>query len=367
MKVLGAEVLARQHQQTLQTLLEPLGVPVKLLISALDNPQKEAVKNDLLKPNNPLLVIGTHALIQEEINFAKLGLAVIDEQHRFGVNQRNALKAKGHPHILMMTATPIPRTMAMAAYGDLDLSLIKEMPLGRKAIKTRLVPPNKRALADKFIQAHLKTGRQIFVICPLIEESEKLQVKSAKEEAKRLTEAFSPWSVGLLHGRLKPAEKEKIMADFVANKINILVSTAVIEVGIDIPNASIIVIEGAERFGLAQLHQFRGRVGRGQHASFCLLYTESDKQETIKRLNALVNCNDGFRLAEIDLQMRGPGEFIGSKQSGFPDFKMASFGDQIMVYRARTEAGLLLDEDPNLSQNQAIKLKLQASLQSKRV
>lgn len=360
------EVLAQQHYKKLAALFAHWHIPIRLLVGSLPADQKLHVQAEI-SSSQPLIAIGTHALIQDKINFANLGLAIIDEQHRFGVAQRNALKAKGHPHVLMLTATPIPRTMAMAAYGDLDLSIIKELPPGRKPITTRIVPPGKRELADKFIKAHLKAGRQVFVICPLIEESEHLQVKSAKEEARRLEKVFSPWQVGLLHGRLKPATKERIMASFSAGELPILVSTAVIEVGIDVPNATIMVIEGAERFGLAQLHQFRGRVGRSQHTSFCLLYTESDKTAVYQRLNALVSCTDGFKLAEIDLAQRGPGELIGTCQSGFPDFKMASFGDQVLVYRARTEAQLLLADDPNLSAHQSLKLHLQRQLQTKKM
>jgi len=359
------EVLARQHFTRIEKMLDPLGIKVKLLIAAMTKQEKDEVKNDIRKPNNPLIVIGTHSLIQDDVEFSNLGLAVIDEQHRFGVEQRNILKSKGHPHVLMMTATPIPRTMAMAAYGDLDLSIINELPKGRKPVKTRLVPPGKRELADKFVTAHLKAGYQIFVICPLIDESEKLQVKSAIKEADRLSALFAPYQVGLLHGKLKSAEKEQIMNDFTDNRINLLVSTSVVEVGVDIPNATIMVIESAERFGLAQLHQLRGRVGRSDKPSFCLLYTESDQEETIKRLNSLVNSNDGFKLAEIDLELRGPGELIGNKQSGFPDFKMASFGDQVMIYRVRKEAEEILKEDPNLIKHPALKIQLQEVLASR--
>jgi len=317
------------------------------------------------------LVVGTHALIQEKVAFKNLALSVVDEQHRFGIEQRaqtqneiqdieDGLK-KTVPHLLSMTATPIPRTLALTVYGDLDLSVLSEMPKGRQKIITKLVAPGNRESAYEFIRSEIKSGRQAFVICPLIEESDVLEVRSATKEAERLQkDVFSEFSVGLLHGRMKPKEKEEVMKDFSENKINILVSTSVVEVGIDIPNATVMLIEGADRFGLAQLHQFRGRVGRGQFQSYCFLFTDSTSAMAHKRLKALVDCDNGFALAQKDLELRGPGELVGVRQSGLPDLAMSSLSDSELIAATRDEAKRILEKDPDLNEYPKLKTRIEA-------
>jgi ATP-dependent DNA helicase RecG len=308
-------------------------------------------RNDEITTNSDI-VIGTHALLQEKIIFNHLALAIIDEQHRFGVEQRARLaeianSASAYPHLLSMTATPIPRTMAIVMYGDLDLSILDEMPGGRKQIKTFVVPQTKRDGAYNFIKKEIEAGRQAFVICPLIDESDKLGVKSVIQEYKKLNEEIFPeLIIAALHGKLKPAEKDEIMAGFKKNKIKILVSTSVVEVGVDIPNATIMMIEGAERFGLSQLHQFRGRVGRGEHQSYCLLFPTDGG--TTSRLSALEKINDGFKLAEIDLQLRGPGQIYGKEQSGKIDFKLAGTKDINLVKQTQDAIKNLFTSDPEL-------------------
>ncbi len=303
-------------------------------------------------------IIGTHSLIQEKVVFKNLVFSIVDEQHRFGIDQRAKIQnevlgikdgLKTVPHLLSMTATPIPRTLALAVYGDLDLSLLDEMPKGRQKIITKLVAPANRELSYKFIYDQIKKGRQVFVICPLIEESDVLEVKSATQEYEKLkNEIYSDLKIGLLHGKMKPKEKEEVMREFSDGKINILVSTSVIEVGINIPNAAVMVIEGADRFGLAQLHQFRGRVGRGKYQSFCFLFTDSSSATTAKRLKALITSSNGFELAEQDLKIRGPGELVGIRQSGLPDLAMASLTDFELIKNARAEAEALIEEDAKL-------------------
>jgi len=351
------EVLANQHFIHLSDILSPFGLKVGLLISSKAEvfpARKSAPRAKIIadiKSGKINIVIGTHSLIADKVNFKKVGLAIIDEQHRFGVKQRALLrrKAKTCPHLLSMTATPIPRTLTLALYGDLDLSIIDEMPAGRQRVATYLVKPEKRPAAYQFIADQIKQGRQIFVVCPLIEESDKLGVKSAEQEYQKLKkEIFPQFKIGLLHGKmpvlkgrgLASAGKSKleIMEEFKNHKYDILVSTAVIEVGVDVPNATVMMIEGAERFGLAQLHQFRGRVGRAGHKSFCFLFTESPSEKTYQRLSALVNLYDGFKLAEKDLQIRGPGEIYGIRQHGLADLKTASLTDIKMLKLARQEA-----------------------------
>ncbi|MDP2944116.1 MAG: helicase-related protein, partial [bacterium] len=313
------------------------------------------------------IIVGTHALIQENVKFKNLALAVVDEQHRFGVGQRRKIldfnsAPDQTPHFLSLTATPIPRSLALTIYGDLDLSIINEMPLGRKAVITKIVTEANRAQAYDFIRAEIKAGHQAFVVCPLIDESDRLGVKSVKAEHTRLDkEIFPELRVGLLHGKLKAKEKEKIMADFLSNKIQILVATTVIEVGLDIPNASLMIIEGAERFGLAQLHQFRGRVGRSDAQSFCLLFPSSEEisnPKTLTRLNALTKWSDGLTLAKIDLSLRGAGELYGLSQSGFPEFQIASLFDYENIKKAQDEARALIAADPELNQYPLLKEKL---------
>ncbi len=353
------EILAKQHYNTLFKLLQPHGFHLQFIAGSTPQGVKEGIV-DQLKMGTVDLVIGTHALIQEYVEFNSLGLAVIDEQHRFGVKQREILKNKGKsPHLLNLSATPIPRTLAMTIYGDQDLSVIDELPKGRQPIITRMVPEKKRIDAYRWIENQILKGRQAFVICPLIDESDTLEVKSATAEFEYLqNEIFKDLKLGLLHGKMKPKEKEEIMAEFSANRLNILVSTSVIEVGIDVPNASIMMIEGAERFGLSQLHQFRGRVGRGGHQSYCFLFSTSESQETRKRLKAMVDHTSGFKLSEIDLELRGPGEVYGVRQSGIPDLKMASLSDSLTIQKARDAAQKILEKDPELDNYPLLKAKI---------
>ncbi len=339
------EILAKQHYKTFLEILKEFGLNIQLITGSTTKKQKLEIKKQI-NTGTLDIVIGTHALIQEDVNFKNLGLAIIDEQHRFGVEQRKKLKKQRSPHLLSMTATPIPRTLAITIYGDQDLSIIDEMPKGRQEIITKVVPETKRLQAYRWIEDQVKKGRQIFVICPLIDESDILGVKSVKKEYARLKEHIFPnLSLGLLHGKLKQNEKDEIMQEFKDNKIQILISTSVIEVGIDIPNATIMLIEGAERFGLSQLHQFRGRVGRGEYQSYCFLFTEKSSEVSQKRLKSMEKYSSGFKLAEIDLELRGPGEIYGIRQSGIPDLKMASITDTITIEKARKSAKQILKQD----------------------
>jgi ATP-dependent DNA helicase RecG len=278
-------------------------------------------------------------------------LAITDEQHRFGVAQRAALRQKGYnPHMLVMTATPIPRSLALTVYGDLDSSIIDEMPPGRRPVQTRVLLPTERERAYGFVRSQIERGRQAFIICPLVEESEKIEAKAAVEEHRRLqNQIFPNLRLGLLHGRMKGEEKEGVMGQFVRGELDILVSTSVVEVGIDVPNASVMLIEGANRFGLAQLHQFRGRVGRGEHESYCVLIADSTTAASEERLAAVEETDDGFALAETDLELRGPGEFFGTRQSGLPDLRVAGLADVRLLEIARGEATRLFDADPELA------------------
>ena len=296
------------------------------------------------------IVVGTHAVIQERRRLPSLGLAVVDEQHRFGVMQRAALREKGrNPHMLVMTATPIPRTLTLTVYGDLDVSVIDEMPPGRKPVETRWVAPEERDEAYEFVRGQISQGRQAFIICPLIEESETLATRAVAQEFERLSsEVFPEARLGLLHGRLGSQKKEAVMRDFRDHRLDILVSTAVVEVGVDIPNATVMMVEGADRFGLAQLHQLRGRVGRSDIQSYCLLLSDSPSAEARERLQIVEKTQDGFALAEADLRLRGPGEFFGTRQSGLPDLKVAQLSDVPLIELARTEASRLLEGDADL-------------------
>ena len=303
-------------------------------------------------------MVGTHSLIQDKVVFKNLAFSIVDEQHRFGIDQRAKIQSevlsikdglKTVPHLLSMTATPIPRTLALTVYGDLDLSILDEMPKGRRKIITKLVAPANRGPAYQFIREQIKKGRQVFVICPLVEESDILEVKSATQEYERLqNEIYPDLRIGLLHGKMKSKEKEEIMQKFSSGEVEILVSTSVVEVGIDISNASVMLIEGSDRFGLAQLHQFRGRVGRGKHQSFCFLFTDSTSATTARRLKALIKSANGFELAEQDLKIRGPGELVGVRQSGLPDLAMASLTDFELIKSAREEAEGLMEKDSEL-------------------
>lgn len=332
------EILAQQHYNNLQQWLSPMGISVGLFLGSQGKKIREKFRTDL-RNGQMNIAVGTHALIQEDVDFNNLGAIVVDEQHRFGVKQRNVLKKKSqNPQILTMTATPIPRTLALTVHGDLDLTIIDELPKGRKPIKTSLVTSHRGVY--ELIQSEIDAGRQAYVVYPLIEESETLSAKAATIEAERLQkEVFPQYKIGLLHGKLKNDEKEQVMKDFKDKKYDILVSTTVVEVGVDVPNATIMLIENAERFGLSQLHQLRGRVGRNNLQSYCILHTSTKSQETRERLNIMTQTNDGFVIAEKDLQLRGPGEFLGTRQSGLPDLIISDIvRDAKILEMARNEA-----------------------------
>src|SRR2546429_106620 len=346
------EILARQHLHRFRAYLEASfpDLRVELLVSGLSAAERRRVRTAAAS-GHCALVVGTHALIEDDVEFANLGLAVVDEQHRFGTRQRELLRAKGQgrPHFLAMTATPIPRTLALASYGEMTPSVIDERPPGRTPVVTVVIEPGERDRAYDLVRAEIRAGHQAFVICPLIEESEVLAAKSATAEHDRLKkEVFPDLELGLIHGRLK--EKDDVMQRFVAGEIQVLVATAVVEVGIDVPNATVMLIEGAERFGLAQLHQFRGRVGRGADQSYCLLLSEEPSDEARRRLELMEETTDGFKLAEADMEMRGPGQFFGTKQSGLPGLKVARLSDVKIIEMTRTEAERTLDTDPGLTQ-----------------
>lgn len=352
------EILAEQHYRTLTQLYAnwPGRRPVvRLLTGNVTGAEREEIYAGLADGSIDIAV-GTHALIQEGVAFQDLALVVIDEQHRFGVRQRAALREKGQdgskpsPHMLVMTATPIPRSLQLTVWGHLDVSVIDEMPPGRQPVTTRVILPRERERAYAFLRYQVEQGRQAFIICPLVEASEKIEAKAAVQEYERLRmEVFPDLRLGLLHGRMKSEEKEAVMAAFARGELDVLVATSVVEVGIDVPNATVMLIEGAERFGLAQLHQFRGRVGRGEHPSYCLLVVESASPEAEERLRAVEATTDGFVLAQKDLEMRGPGEFLGTRQSGLPDLRMATMADLRLLERVRAAAQRLLDEDPDLA------------------
>jgi ATP-dependent DNA helicase RecG len=344
------EILAEQHLMTLGRLLEPLGVRAVLLTSAVKG-KARAEATAAVESGEAGCVIGTHALVQGTVAFKRLGLAVIDEQHRFGVAHRAALRGKGEsPDVLVMTATPIPRTLALTLYGDLDVSVLDELPPGRRPIATFARTGSKRRQIYDFLRAQIGEGRQVYVVYPLVEESEDSDLRAATEMAERLQrETFPERRVGLLHGRLGFADKERVMREFKEGVLDILVSTTVIEVGIDVPNASVMLIEHAERFGLSQLHQLRGRVGRGPWKSYCILLAGSLSEEGRRRIEAMTSTNDGFRIAEVDLELRGPGDFFGTRQSGLPEFRVADLlRDGAMLEEARREAFALVQADPKL-------------------
>lgn len=365
------EVLAEQHFQTVTRLLggmadttqgdnlltvylEAMGRP--LTVGLLTGSTRARPRNRLkaLAAEGTLdLLIGTHALIQDGVEMPRLALAIMDEQHRFGVLQRSALRQKSdeNPHTLVMSATPIPRTLTLTLYGDLDISIIDQLPPGRQEIQTRYVQPDRRDAAYGFLRRQVKDGRQAFIVCPLIEESEVIEAKAASDEHQRLSkEVFPDLKLGLLHGRMSAAEKDKVMRSFRDGDLDILVTTAVVEVGIDVPNATVMLIEGADRFGLSQLHQFRGRVGRGEHKSYCLLLSENPSPSAQERLSALERTPNGFQLAEIDLKLRGPGDFFGTRQSGLPNLRMAQPSDLDLLDLARQQATKIIEEDPELQQ-----------------
>jgi ATP-dependent DNA helicase RecG len=350
------EILAEQHYQTIRTLLRRtpgLELNVRLLTGSTTGQEREETYAGL-EHGTTHVIIGTHVLIQEGVAFDRLALAVVDEQHRFGVRQRAALRQKGYnPHLLVMTATPIPRSLQLTVWGHMDVSVIDQMPPGRQPVTTRLILPTARERAYAFVRSQVERGRQAFVICPLVEESDKVEATAAVEEYERLQQHIFPdLELGLLHGRMTGEEKETTMARFVRGELDILVATSVIEVGIDVPNATVMLIEGADRFGLAQLHQFRGRVGRGEHASYCLLVSDSSSERAQERLKAVEATNDGFVLASKDLEMRGPGEFLGTRQSGFSEavvsMELASLADVRLVARAREAARRFFRTNPRL-------------------
>jgi ATP-dependent DNA helicase RecG len=345
------ELLARQHADTIYELLRPLGQEalVTLLVGSLTPTQKTQARA-AIRNGQARFVIGTQALIQEQVDMHKLALVIIDEQHRFGVNQRKTLMAKaGHmPHVLSLSATPIPRSLALTLYGELDISILAEMPEGRRPVITKIVSPNSRTQLYTKIDRELDSGRQMFVVCPLITDSEVLDVHSVEKVYERLrTQDFKHRRVGLLHGQLKPTDKQKIMRQFVNHELDILVSTTVIEVGVDVPNATIMLIESPDRFGLAQLHQLRGRVGRSGHQAYCYLVL-SDSQPPSRRLRALEQSHDGFKLAELDLELRGPGAIYGTSQHGQLDLRIAKLTDTKLIAAARAAAQALLDRDQSL-------------------
>jgi ATP-dependent DNA helicase RecG len=342
------EILAEQHARNIKRLLENTDYRIELLTGSLRAAEKRRLQT-ALKAGEIDACIGTQALIQEAVAFARLGLAVIDEQHRFGVMQRAELRARGlNPDVLVMTATPIPRSLAMTVYGDLDVSIIDELPPGRTPIETTVVGEDQRQEVKRLISQEVRAGHQVYVVYPLVEESEKMDLKDAKRRYEYLRDTVFPrLSVGLMHGKMKPAEKEKVMSAFVAGEIKILVTTSVIEVGVDVPNASVMVVEHAERFGLSQLHQLRGRVGRGAEKSFCVLLT-SDKRTAVaeERLGVMAKTSNGFVIAEKDLELRGPGELLGTKQSGLPEFRIANIvRDQQLLEKARHEAQFYLSRE----------------------
>ncbi len=344
------EILASQHYLTLKTFLEPSGVRVCLLTGSLTKNQKVKLKNEI-EQGDYSVIVGTHALVQKTTVFKNLGLVITDEQHRFGVEQRAVLANKGeNPHRLVMSATPIPRTLALMIYGDLDVSVLDELPKGRQPVETYAVTGKLRERAFNFIKERIAEGRQGYIVCPMIDENEN-ELHAVSDYAKKLEKgSFKGYSIGLLHGKLTPAQKDSVMSDFRDGKLQLLVSTTVVEVGVDVPNAAVMLIEDAERFGLSQLHQLRGRVGRGTHKSYCILVTENATDDAKERLKILSKTNDGFKISEEDLKLRGPGDFFGMKQHGLPQLKIADMSqDMEVLMNAQTVAREILEADSSLS------------------
>lgn len=344
------ELLAEQHFKTLCKITENSGIKCALLTGSLTKKQKDEVKAGL-KSGEIKVAVGTHALLTDDVEFENLGLVVTDEQHRFGVGQRGRLSSKGNnPHTLVMSATPIPRTLGLIIYGDLDISIIDEYPAGRQKVATYCVDSSYNARVYNYIKKFIAEGRQAYIVCPLVDENEALGIKSVSEYYEELSEnQFKGYTVGLLHGKMKPKDKESVMRRFAAGEIQLLISTTVIEVGIDVPNAALMVIENAERFGLSQLHQLRGRIGRGEYSSACILISDVKSGDTKRRLDVIKNNTDGFKIADEDLKLRGPGDFLGSRQHGLPDMKIADiFADRETLHSAGKEAEELLRRDPML-------------------
>lgn len=356
------ELLAQQHMQTLAPFLQKLGISCGLLTGSLRAKKKREMTQQI-EAGTLSVVIGTHALLSEQVTFHDLAVAVVDEQHRFGVNQRAALTEKGeNVHLLVMSATPIPRTLALLIYGDLDVSIIDDLPPGRQKIKTYAVSEKTRPRIDRFIDNQCAEGGQVYVVCPLVEDSDNMDSmrNSAEHTAERLAKVLPHRRIAVVHGRTKATEKEQMMSDFAAGKIDILVSTTVIEVGVNVPNATLMVVEDADCFGLSQLHQLRGRVGRGKRQSFCIFYGADRGEDARERLRTLVHTNDGFMIAQKDLEMRGAGDFFGTRQHGLPPMKMADLaGDIRLLEQARQEADALLQQDPELAQQPLLKTKVQ--------
>ena len=353
------EILASQHYKTLSEFLEPMGIKICLLTGSL-TPNKKTQLKEKIANGEFDVIVGTHAIIQKDVVYNSLNLVITDEQHRFGVEQRTAFAEKGNfPHRLVMSATPIPRTLALIIYGDLDISIISEMPSGRKPVKTYAVGNGMRERAFNFVRERLDEGRQAYVICPLIEESES-ELNSVKKYAEDAGEKnLKGYSIGLLHGKMKAGEKEKIMKQFREGEIQVLISTTVVEVGVDVPNSAVMVIENAERFGLSQLHQLRGRVGRGKYESYCILIASSKTDECMKRMKIMTTVSDGFQISEEDLKMRGPGNFFGNAQHGLPPLKIADIAcNSELMAMAQEYAEEILSVDPRLEkpQNHALKL-----------
>ena len=347
------EILARQHYKTLTDMLGAHGINVGVLIGSMTAKEKKVVIQGLVSGEIDVIV-GTHAIISDGVEFKALGLVITDEQHRFGVNQRTALAGKGNcPHVLVMSATPIPRTLALIIYGDLDISVIDELPPGRQTVDTFAVTEKLRGRVNNFIRKQILEGGQAYIVCPMVEDGETSDgsIKSVKKYAENLEKnVFPDLKAALVHGKLKPKEKEKVMAGFAAGDYDILVATTVIEVGVDVPNANLMVIENADRFGLSQLHQLRGRVGRGSRKSYCILFETTGNEQSEKRLKVMCETNDGFKISEADLKMRGPGDFFGSRQHGLPEMKIANFASDMEVLQtAQAAAKETIAEDMRLS------------------
>ncbi|MBR5792850.1 MAG: ATP-dependent DNA helicase RecG, partial [Ruminiclostridium sp.] len=348
------ELLAQQHLKTMETLLGHTGMKIALLTGSMTMTQKRKCRQ-ALETGEIDLIVGTHALLSEGVEFRRLGLVVTDEQHRFGVDQRAALSAKSggdfRPHVLVMSATPIPRTLALMIYGDLDLSVIDQLPPGRTPVDTMLIGEDKRQRLYGFVRKQVGLGRQVYIVCPAVDQEDEEGMKAAQQFGRTLqNQVFPDLRVAIVHGKMKAADKQGVMASFAAGETDVLVSTTVIEVGVDVPNASLMIIENADRFGLSQLHQLRGRVGRGQHQSYCVLISDNRNETTRKRLKTLCATTDGFLIAEEDLKMRGPGDFFGSRQHGLPQLKLASLeGDMRLLHQAQDAARGLLAQDPDLT------------------